>query len=202
VLLAPIPTSGVGSNPHPHLKVKNMKYFTADWHLQHGNIIPYCNRPFKDANQMDTALFRNSNEIVEDTDEIWNLGDVTMKSAGYAGSIKKLVERFKGHKHLVLGNHDNWKMHNYLEIGFETIHSAMWFEHADWKFVLVHDPALYTVFENSGDTIVLCGHIHRLFKHLLPEKRIINVGVDVWDYYPVSMTSILELIKQFELEPA
>lgn len=158
-----------------------------------------CNRPFKTATQMNKAILRNHNRIVGPEDEVWNLGDITMKGPGYAHGIKFYVERFNGTLHLVVGNHDTWKIRNYLECGFETVHSAMWFEEAGWKFVLAHDPSVYTVVENNPKVIMLCGHVHNLFQHLLPEKRIINVGVDVWSHEPVSMECILNLLKEHDL---
>ena len=73
----------------------------------------------------------------------------------------------------------------------------MWFTVGGLNLVLVHDPAAYTVIENGPiKQYMLCGHIHGLFKHLLPQKRIINVVVDVWDYKPVSVDEIIKLIKE------
>ena len=60
---------------------------------------------------------------------------------------------------------------------------------------MMHDPSTYTVIENDPNAVLLCGHIHKLFKHLLPEKRVINVGVDVWNYQPVSFLQILDLLE-------
>jgi len=34
-------------------------WFTADLHLNHKNIIKYCNRPFTDIYQMDNVLINN-----------------------------------------------------------------------------------------------------------------------------------------------
>ena len=42
--------------------------------------------------------------------------------------------------------------------------------------------------------LVLCGHVHGKWKHQIINKiPIINVGVDVWEYKPVSIHSILKL---------
>jgi calcineurin-like phosphoesterase family protein len=83
-----------------------------------------------------------------------------------------------------------------VKCGFESVHTAFWFEADRYKFILVHDPSVYTMFQNEKDTVVLVGHIHNLFKHMLPEKKIINVGVDVWNYKPVALEEILELLKE------
>ena len=47
------------------------KYFTADLHFGHANIIKFCNRPFKSVEDMDKTLIRNWNETVQPDDEIY-----------------------------------------------------------------------------------------------------------------------------------
>jgi calcineurin-like phosphoesterase family protein len=56
------------------------------------------------------------------------------------------------------------------------------------KILLVHDPVdAYMQIENFD--LALTGHVHNIWKF---KKYIINVGVDVWDYYPVHMKQILK----------
>ena len=52
-----------------------------------------------------------------------------------------------------------------------------------------HDPSIYCVLEPG--TILLHGHIHTLYKSI-PEKRVVNVGVDVWDFKPINMNQIMK----------
>ena len=172
------------------------RFFTADWHLFHKNIDFYCNRKQGNLNKMHDTLLRNHNSVVKPEDEVWVIGDITMMSPEYAQRAKKLIERFNGTKHLVLGNHDEWKPHTYEANGFWTVHTAMWFPYKDFTFYLAHDPAKYTIIHNDPEAIMLCGHVHQLFQHLLPSRRIINVGVDAWDLSPVSFTQILELLRE------
>lgn len=172
------------------------EFFTADWHLFHRNIIRYCNRPYRNVKEMHQNLIDNHNQIVEEEDEVWFLGDLCFMSPEYVGRIKKEVDKFNGIKHIVLGNHDNWKTRAYLNAGFLTVHSAMWFNRDNYTFYMMHDPAEYTVIQNDPKAIMLCGHIHQLFKHLLPEKKIINVGVDAWNMKPVSYESIFKLLAE------
>ena len=171
-------------------------YFCADWHLFHFNIIEYTNRPYKTIEQMHTGMQSMHNDVVSPKDEVWNLGDVSMLSSEYVGKVRKEVNKFNGTKHLVIGNHDEWRASSYENAGFWTAHTAFWFPYKEFTFYLMHDPAKYTILENDPKAIMLCGHIHNLFKHLLPEKRIINVGVDVWDFIPVSFDQILSLLRE------
>ena len=41
-------------------------YFTSDIHANHANIIKYCNRPFKDVEEMNRVLFDNINKTIGD----------------------------------------------------------------------------------------------------------------------------------------
>lgn len=173
-------------------------HFCADWHLFHDNIRLYCGRPYKDINQMHRSMQFDHNQVVSPNDEVWNLGDVTMLPSEYVGRVKKEVVKFNGIKHLVLGNHDEWRAYSYENAGFWTVHTAFWFQHEGFTFYLMHDPAKYTVIQNDPKAIMLCGHIHNLFKHLLPEKRIINVGIDVWKR-PVSFAEILTLLEEYRI---
>jgi calcineurin-like phosphoesterase family protein len=170
-------------------------FFTADWHLFHGRIIEYCDRKPSSLKQMHQTLQGNHNAVVEPKDHVWVLGDVSLKGPENAGQVRKEVNKFNGIKHLVLGNHDDWRARTYLSAGFTTVHSAMWFQHEGYTIYMMHDPAEYTVIQHDPKAIMLCGHIHNLFKDLLPERRIINVGVDVWGLTPVTLNTIMERVR-------
>jgi calcineurin-like phosphoesterase family protein len=171
-------------------------YFSADWHLFHRQIIEYCSRPFKNIREMHEFIVIEHNKTVKETDQFWLIGDVTMLGPSHGQRVQKVLEKFNGQMHLVLGNHDTWKPQMYIDYGFASMHTVMWFEAEGYRFYLAHDPSMYTVIENDPKAVLLCGHIHKLFKTLLPEKRVINVGIDVWDYKPVSGETILNLLSE------
>ena len=49
-------------------------FFTSDTHFHHANIIRFCDRPFRDVEEMDEILIRNWNEVVGPEDTIFHLG--------------------------------------------------------------------------------------------------------------------------------
>jgi len=159
-------------------------YFTADQHFGHENIIKYTHRPFKNANNMNNELIRRYNAVVTDEDTVYFIGDVSLSRN--VDSIAGWVERLNGSKHLILGNHDALKPFTYVDhIGFWSVHTALRVE----EFVLCHDPAPSCV---DRERIWLCGHVHNLFKQI---NNVVNVGVDVWDFAPVSIEQIRQLLR-------
>lgn len=175
------------------------RFFTADLHLGHRNIIEYCSRPFLDVDEMNAALVDRWNETVGDEDEVIVLGDVAM---GRISETLPLVGRLRGRKVLLAGNHDRcWQGHRqgveaatvrYLDAGFDEIWQGQVEVQLDGMAVLAcHFP--YRGDSQDHDRYVehrpvdrgawlLHGHVHERWRS---SGRMINVGVDVWDYRPV-----------------
>lgn len=155
-----------------------MIHFTADWHLWHENMLSLCNRPFNKCNQLHRALLRNHNEVVSTEDTLYIIGDVYWKNS--VNELRNIIENYNGKKILVLGNHDRLKPFDYIEAGFHQVATSLQVE----EFVLVHDPANAVA---VPETPVICGHVHDLFKRC---KNALNVGVDIWDFKPVSIAQV------------
>ena len=152
-----------------------MKFFTADWHLWHENMLDLCGRPFNKCNQMHKKLLYNHNSLVGPKDTLYILGDVYWKNS--PEELERIIRNYNGRKILILGNHDRLKPFEYVEAGFESVHTSLDIE----DFILVHDPCYSIV---HPDRNYLCGHVHDLF---VKQKNALNVGVDVWDFKPISL---------------
>jgi calcineurin-like phosphoesterase family protein len=179
-----------------------MIYFTADWHLNHKNILKYCDRPFKNVHHMNRIILDNYDNTVKEDDHVYFLGDLTMESSSSKSKFVNLFQDLPGHKKLVLGNHDKFKPFDYHDMGFESVHTLLntSFNHIDLslgtsEFFMVHDPA-YAYLPN---TVWLCAHIHNHWKSQRTDNNIIliNVGVDVWDFKPVSFGRVVEEICKY-----
>jgi len=164
-----------------------MKWFTSDLHLGHEAIIEYCNRPFKNAHKMDTSLIKNINELVSVNDELFILGDLSIRSRNHKGYYEQVLDKLQCKKIvLILGNHDIKDPWFYCDIGIHSVHVPYLKVE---EFYCIHDPALSQV---SRESKFLCGHIHDLF---IMDKNCLNVGVDVHNFAPISINQVREFFK-------
>jgi len=185
------------------------RFFTADLHFGHHNIIEYCGRPFRDVDQMNAALVERWNDCVSPEDEVLVLGDFAL---GQLSQTLPLAAGLHGRKVLLAGNHDRcWAGHkkgveaatrHYVGAGFAEIRQGT--VGLDIEGIAVracHFP--YRGDSHDSDRFVghrpvdegswlLHGHVHERWK---VRDRMINVGVDVWDYAPVPEHAIADLLR-------
>jgi calcineurin-like phosphoesterase family protein len=177
-----------------------MIFFTADTHFNHSNIINLCGRPFSNVIQMNETLIKNWNARVNDNDEIYILGDFLFKGSGL--EAENIIKRLNGKKYLVKGNHDKFIDDNdFNKNNFKWINDYYVLRYQKTKFVLFH----YPIFEWDGyfgDVVHLYGHVHNSGnnkkeqeKFKILGKRAINVGVDMNNFYPISIEEIINKIK-------
>lgn len=186
-----------------------MIWFTADHHIGHRNILAFDRRPFSDLENQTRILISQHNEVVAPDDTVFFVGDYAM---GDINKSLKHVKRFFGKKILVCGNHDRpFKKNNlsrsfwrqkYIEAGFvDVIYRADFKIDNEIKLTLSHFPFKgndrgerikyeESRVEDNGQWLIH-GHVHTLWRQ---KGRQINVGLPVWNYYPVSMNTILEII--------
>lgn len=177
-----------------------MKFFTADLHLFHENIIRYCDRPFKNTEKMWRALKRNWNAVVGKEDEVYVVGDLTLKKGPHMNLLAKMIGELNGMKHMIVApTHDLMLPREYEEIGFTTVHYPAIQLPNGWY--VGHDPALATVWPKGS--VYICGHVHKLMTSQISDTGVlmINVGVDVRDFTPISEEQILGIIENGEPKP-
>lgn len=77
-------------------------FFTSDLHFSHRNVIEYCQRPFKDIDEMNEAIVSQWNSQVKTEDIVYVLGDFSLNP----NAMSLFFPRLNGSKVLVAGNHD------------------------------------------------------------------------------------------------
>lgn len=166
-------------------------WFTADQHFGHENIIAYAKRPFKNIKEHDAEIIERHNAVVKPGDVVFMLGDFTMAGHRYHDKVTKMVKKLHGKKVLILGNHDRFYPKQYLTMGFQEVHTALGYK----EFYMIHD-ACMRVTERFKSVKILCGHIHQCWKSA---NNALNIGVDVWNYTPVSLEKVRSCFEGFHL---
>lgn len=171
-------------------------FFTSDLHFGHANVIKYVPRPFKDVEEMDAELSRRWNAVVGPKDEVYVVGDFSLCKRARALEIAMALN---GVKYLVRGNHDK--------------------EPPGAAFAWIKD--MHTVKVDVGGQerrIVLCHYAMRVWDrahygawHLYghshgslpddPNALSLDIGVDSWNYTPVSIAQIAERMAQKTWKP-
>ena len=191
------------------------KFYSADFHfggLSNGtDVALMLNRPFKNTERMENAIIRNVQSRLkkEDSDVLIHVGDFMFKGRKEQNksSFKDYLKRLDRDIICLKGNHDD-------NNGVKCLGTSLITDIGKYKDVLVTHYPVYHDNDKSKQycpynsvkfkfknklypvDIVLCGHVHNLFKSLMyiGKNRIvlnINVGVDVWKKFcPVSESEL------------
>ncbi|HEX5078803.1 MAG TPA: metallophosphoesterase family protein [Geminicoccaceae bacterium] len=158
-------------------------FFTADTHFGHGGALGLFRRPFPSVRAMDEAMIARWNETVGPADEVWHLGDFAVRRP--AAEMARLLAALHGKVHLVAGNNDGPE--TMALSGFASVHYYLELELEGVRLVLCHYPFRSWNGMARG-AIDLHGHSHGRLSRL---PRQLDVGVDVWDFRPITLEAVL-----------
>lgn len=168
-------------------------WFTADSHFSHGNIINYCGRPFETKQEHDETLIKNWNSVVKPGDTVYHLGDFGFGDEEY---LAKIGSRLRGKIGLILGNHDKRVHKEPLRSRFMFVKDVHMISSHGMRIFLSHY-AHRTWFMSNQGSIMLHGHSHG---NMEPYGLSCDVGVDCWNFTPVNILTIKELMEKRKLE--
>ena len=179
-------------------------FFTSDTHFYHTNIIKFCNRPFKDVEQMNDVMIANWNSVIGKDDTVFHLGDFCL---GGAAEWTKILDRLNGKIYLIMGNHDLKNIRQGFISRFEHVAMQMRIEIGKKRIYLCHYPFLCFEGSYKDDVWQLFGHVHTRrsnsgidagrLQYLYPTQY--DVGVDNNNFTPVSFGQVKRIIdKQVE----
>lgn len=170
-------------------------FLTSDFHMGHSNIIRYCNRPFKNVEEMDKVLIHNANSRIKDDDTVIHNGDFCFKNSpggkegeGLPIHAKKYIEQLNGNWVFVRGNHDR---NNSVQTKIE-------------RLVLKVGGIYINVCHRPDDAIIedihyyplnIVGHVHNnwVTKEITKNGKhslLLNVGVDNNKFYPYTFDEV------------
>src|SRR6266436_1247085 len=153
-------------------------WFTSDHHFGHANIIKHCNRPFSSVHEMNEIMIIRWNEVVGPNDIVYHLGDFAFKDHA------KYLDRLNGTKHLILGNHDKKGIKS-AGNRWASINQMLTLKGAT-TIVLCHY-AMKVWDRSHHGALHFYGHSHG---NLPGDSQCLDVGVDCWDFRPVSFEQI------------
>jgi len=165
--------------------VSNRVWFTADTHFGHANIIKYCSRPWPQISAHDEALIARWNETVGEGDTVYVIGDFAYRSAR---SVAGTFHRLNGTKHLIWGNHDRKDV---ITLPWASMSERLILTIDGVDLVLDHYPGRSWYGQSHG-RVQLFGHTHGAVDDLW---NACDVGVDRWDFRPVSVEQVIDRIK-------
>ena len=177
------------------------KFYIADWHYNHANILAIDNRPWVSVEAMNEALIANWNDAVGKGDMVYVLGDMFWRKDDAA----PVLDQLNGQKVLILGNHDGWATGD-LKKRFVKIADYAEIEDEGRKVVLCHYP-IPCFNKHYYGAYHLYGHVHSGFEWNMMQHTVrmmeelydkpcfmFNVGamIPYMNYTPRTLSEIIE----------
>ena len=178
-----------------------MNLYISDLHFGHKNIIGFDHRPFADRDEMDHVLIELWNGRVQSDDTVYIVGDICYRSGH---SVEWYLRQLKGHKVLILGNHDwpilnNPKALHYLD----AVEKILTIKDDGRDVCLCH----YPIAEWQGfyhDVWHIYGHIHNRrdgsYEYMKNLPRALNAGCMINNYTPASFQELIVNNERFKKE--
>ena len=199
-------------------------WFTSDIHFGHAACIEYCNRPFKNVDEFKEKFIEEWNKTVRPFDQVIFVGDIFFYHS--KEQMKETLSRMNGTKILVKGNHDfkasimvgaGFQIcvdELVMTIAGEKVTLSHYpFRMKKWLFKWIQVKAEITkamrwlgistkpiYFEKyhtrrpiDRGQFLIHGHTHSSHK---VNGRAIHVGVDAWNFKPVNVQEIANMIEK------
>lgn len=160
----------------------------ADPHFGHAGVCKFLRedgsklRPWDTPEEMDEALIANWNSVVDHKDRVYLLGDVVINRR-----CLHTLYRLQGRKVLVKGNHDIFKIEDYLP-HFDDIRAYV-VGHTTHKrkYILSHIPIHGDSLGRFG--INVHGHLHA---NKIDDPRYVCVSVEHTNFTPITLEEALK----------
>lgn len=135
------------------------RFYIADWHYGHENILHFDDRPFRSVEEMNSELVDRWNTVVSPGDIVYVLGGMFWCKATDAIPV---LRSLNGQKFLIKGNHDRCNDGKFLK-EFVKVTEYIEVKDDDRNVVLCHYPI--PCFKNHFyGWYHLYGHVHRSFE--------------------------------------
>lgn len=190
-------------------------FAVSDMHYFHANILRYCHRPFATVEDQTQGLIANWNGVVGNTDRVINLGDYIWTKD--ADQWVEIVNACNGTQRIIVGNHDhliadrNGCAKRYQDLP-AVIRALLDNGKLEWiknyheekingRWFVFHHFPIGSWHRQMHGAIMSHGHTHATYPASYPKSKshgkILDCGVDAFDYTPVSIERIIALTDTF-----
>lgn len=159
-------------------------YYISDLHFGHENMA--IKRGFSCVDEMNEHIIKSWNGVINKKDTVYCLGDITMERSIFY----PLLDRLKGYKKIILGNHDKPQHVPELLKYVNNVASMKYLKHKQYGNIILSHAPIHPCELEYRFKYNIHGHVH---ENTLPDKRYINVSAEVIDYKP-------KLLKELILE--
>ncbi|MFH1685490.1 MAG: metallophosphoesterase [Candidatus Micrarchaeota archaeon] len=174
-------------------------FFTSDLHLNHGNIIRHCNRPFSGLWEMNDVLIANWNSVVPKDGVVIVAGDLIWNNP------MRYLPQLNGRIILVFGNHDKASI-----IMARKTHRNFFHLTCDLLDISINDEVRNSITvchyqmrawnKSHYNAAQLFGHNHSKNPFCGVGKQL-NIGVDGNNFFPYTYTQIVEMLGKCDDNP-
>lgn len=169
-----------------------MNLYISDLHFGHANVIHFDHRPFSDVDEMDRCMIKLWNSRVSNEDDVFIVGDFCHR----AGKTPDwYLRQLKGHKHLIIGNHDKVTLD--CENAAKYIESAdkmLYVPDGDKHICVCHFPIADWNKARHGAWHIY-GHIHGdvgdVYQFMHQRERALNAAACINHYTPASFQELV-----------
>jgi len=172
--------------------IVNNTFFSADWHLNHYNIMRYCNRPFSSVEEMDETILQNFYDTVKPGSVFYFLGDLTFNEDVAREFFENLPNSI--HFHYIIGNHDKKSVIRLAERYCDYVGHMENIKIQGKKITLCHYAMRVWNCSHYG-AWQFYAHSHTILE---PIGKQSDVGVDKWNFYMPSFYMLKDAINNLE----
>lgn len=188
------------------MKREKQIWFTSDTHFGHKNIIRFSNRPYRDEDHMTEELVKSWNEVVDEEDDVYHLGDFSLTNAEKTQSI---LYRLNGNIHLIKGNHEKsvlQKSYNRDRFTWIKDYHEMSLVMPDGtkQFIVMCHYGMRVWNKSHHGAIQLYGHSHDSLDKEGAWGKSMDVGVDsayriLGEYRPFSLREVMNIMNKRDI---
>lgn len=176
-----------------------MNLYISDLHFGHANVIRHDHRPFADRDEMDSVMIKLWNSRVSTEDDVFIVGDFCYRSNK---APDWYLRRLRGHKHLIVGNHDRETLQCEEALKYlESVDKMMHVTDGDKQICLCHYPIGDWYKARHGSWHVY-GHIHHhkgdVYQLMKTREHALNAAACINNYTPASINELIRNNKAFQ----